>query len=1144
MMTNVEEFRSHLLALDQDRGFRSEAAQLQAKALLSEITQDIPSYDWKYVPHRVLRNLVVATFELETIARSSPMSIGDLSSAARRFALIWESLAQLQEGTSRNSALLNAAVNYELAGYQANAMCIARKIERESPGNNGVAINELCRLFLQRKFLKLLQACKPYQREPRKSGISQTDFAEAMSLALASKGFLHAVRFFLGGEDDEIEKALQVFEKARTLFTSLALVEESNLTQAVSSLLPVMKGRSTWALLSDLSEDHFKWRRYLKLLARGAGEDISGGKSVSELWPSQLKALEKGLLTTTANKLVRMPTSAGKTRIAELAIVHTLVDNPGAKCVYVAPYRALASEVKESFFNLLSDLGYRVATVPGSYESDEFEDFLFHHTDVLVCTPEKLDLLLRAQPELLDSVRLVVLDEGHIVHDSHRGVKTELLLTRLKKRLSRARFLILSAVVPLTTLEDFAKWFNASFHDDVLDSTWRPSIQRFAKFEWLSDIGVLRYAPDEEAPVLREFVPGVVRIQKFEFKNPETGRINRKLFPSKTSKAQIAAELAFKFADLGPVLVFCPQSNLVEAVARALNDRIELARLCQQPLPSHFIGGASPKSAAVADEWLQGRPIAGWLKNGIGVHYGDLPDDVREAIEADFRQRKLRVIIATNTLAQGVNLPVKTVIVHSCWRYIGDKKRERILARDFWNIAGRAGRAGEETEGLIIHISMDGKDELDYNYYLDNRAEVEPVESALFQYLSGLTEDRLSEEGLKTDLDPEILAMLVEEGPERFSDQGVTELLEESLVKVQAERRQIPLTRLVRVIVEVASEITKNIPDPELRTAYSSTGLSSTSCEVLRQHVEANEERIGELLLNSNSGNLEEIVDLLVPICLSLQEIRPEIEFNDNPAELLKKWIEGSNFSFLVREFVHYAGSAEELGKFIDDSFKYRLPWGLSGYLRIAQKILGVDRTKTSETMKFFPAMVKFGLPDPISCWVRSVGIPFRRIAIELAERYKDGNSSRDYKSFLEWLGTLSIDSLRYDLGLKSPFLEDIHKAILAAGLNPILRQITDIDSFLPCEVEVQGIQYENRGVIALRAREGAAVSLTRDYDFQIDRNAIAVNLNGQQLGYVPRQVSQVLAPEMDIGARYKAIITRIQRDDLISKILVKIQPD
>ena len=186
------------------------------------------------------------------------------------------------------------------------------------------------------------------------------------------------------------------------------------------------------------------------------------------------------------------------------------------------------------------------------------------------------------------------------------------------------------------------------------------------------------------------------------------------------------------------------------------------------------------------------RPLANWLKYGIGVHYGDLPEVLRKSVEADFRGRGLRVLIATNTLAQGVNSPVKTVIIHSCRRFMDDSHpSERIPARDYWNIAGRAGRAGEETEGLIIHITKGAQDKGDFEHYRRLRDDVEPVESALYQILKSLAEDRISEEALENKLDPEILALLVEECQDPFKcdmKDLFEKILDGSLVRVQAAR--------------------------------------------------------------------------------------------------------------------------------------------------------------------------------------------------------------------------------------------------------------------------------------------------------------------------------------------------------------------
>jgi superfamily II DNA/RNA helicase len=1141
MMINSDDIRTSLLSLVQDRGFQVETAQIQAKALLSEVVGEVPPYRWSYIARRVIRNVVMATFELEVLASENPDALTDLSAAARKFALIWESFAQLREATTRETALLNAAVNYELAGYQANAMCIARHLFRHGAREEKPSLIDMTSLFLQRRFLQLRDLSREAQVEPAVNQGVQESLVEAMALTLAGNAFTQAIRFFLRGDAQALHRAIATWKNAESLFSTLNLVEETNVIRSLRSLLPVMQTRATWTLLPDFAPHQPKWQRYLKLLARGVGTDVYKGRSISELWPSQMTAIAHGLLSSTAHKIIRMPTSAGKTRIAELAIVHTLIHNPGAKCVYVAPYRALVAELQHSFLHLLNDLGYQISSVPGAYESDNFEDLLFRNADVLVITPEKLDLLLRAKADFLANVQLIVLDEAHIIHDQRRGMKYELLLTRLMRKLPAARYIVLSAVIPHESLEDFAQWLNASIKEDLLTSSWRPSLQRYAAFEWRGQTGVIRYAPEADEQVLREFVPGIIHQQLFEYTNPQTGRIKRQRFPDGNSKAQVAAELAFKFAELGPVLVFCTQTNFVEAVARALQEKLELLALTDTNVPAYFAGSPERRSALLAHEWLGDRPFADWFNAGVGVHYGALPEVIRHAVEADFRQGKLRVLIATNTLAQGVNLPVKTVIFHSCWRYV-DGSRERISARDYWNIAGRAGRAGEETESLVIHMQTSQTDERDFAYYLSAREHVEPVDSALYQKLVALMQNRLSEEALATELDPEILALLTEEEPDLILGNASHETLGGSLVYVQATRRSIPLQRLQGVFVRVARDLTARVVSPALRAVYSSTGLSSTSCRMLHTHIEENKKRILSLFSEAGLAQRDEIIDLLLPVCLELAEMQSDRVFSGSYRDVLRSWVAGTAMPEFMAEFREQASSSEELGRFLDDLFGYRLPWGMASYIRMAVALLALEDTAISDVVKFLPSMVKFGVPEPMACWAMSAGIPLRRTAIELAAACRSELVTPHYEAFLGWLSSLHSERLHDDFGLTSPMLEDVSKAVFASSVNPLLRQFTTLDAFLPYDVEVWGISYENRTVVALQAHPGQSVSLVRDYDNLVDRNAIAVYLSHQDMGYIPRNVAQILAPEMDTGSTLEATILNVDRKEHPPRVSIRIE--
>jgi HIRAN domain len=201
------------------------------------------------------------------------------------------------------------------------------------------------------------------------------------------------------------------------------------------------------------------------------------------------------------------------------------------------------------------------------------------------------------------------------------------------------------------------------------------------------------------------------------------------------------------------------------------------------------------------------------------------------------------------------------------------------------------------------------------------------------------------------------------------------------------------------------------------------------------------------------------------------------------------------------------------------------------------------ERSQVSEVIRFFPVMVKYGLPDVVSCWARSLGVPLRQVAIQLAERYKKQYAKASYDSFQYWLGSLDYEELRYNFKLQSPFLEDIYKAIYTSGNNRILREISSYEEFFPVEMEVQGIHYENRLSTALRARAGDSVFLSRDYDNYVDRNAVQVSLRSQSLGFVPRRYAQILGPEMDIGMQYQAVISRIEEEDQFLKVYITISP-
>ena len=369
--------------------------------------------------------------------------------------------------------------------------------------------------------------------------------------------------------------------------------------------------------------------------------------------------------------------------------------------VYVAPFNALADEIEASMASLFSDLGFRVSSVLGTYDLDDLEEEIVDSSDLLIATPEKLTFLLRSRPQHFDSVGLIVLDEGHIIDSKDRGVGYELLLTRLRNTMpSDGKILFLSAVISDENAADFAEWLCRD-RSAVVASSWRPARQIVGVFNAARNR--IEYLPNESdgASFQAPFVPRVIETKSYRDFTAKQRREKLVEFPTK-SKAEITAELVIRFCSEGPVLVFTTQPRWAESCARAIQRALRLRRqTAEVDIPRAFRDvtdrGYPPSSVAIAESWLGAEAdVLGAFREGIGIHHAGMPETVRRAIENDFRAGLLPVVAATGTLAQGVNLPVKTVLIHTLHQYnpdADDGDDQRVSLLDFWNTAGR-GRDG------------------------------------------------------------------------------------------------------------------------------------------------------------------------------------------------------------------------------------------------------------------------------------------------------------------------------------------------------------------------------------------------------------------------------------------------------------------
>ena len=1134
----------------QDPTLANNWAQIRARHLLHSVAPgSADSVGYRYSTTRLKRVSTAALRTALLVLGSDQAALPELSESLRRAAEVMEYLAALPDETNPTATRIVAAGLYQLAGYEANSMCIARDLPLQSfPDLDGTwplrrVLDRWSVLALRRQLLRLRIETHEVARNRARleqawiatadEGDSPERLVDLAASLLAAEMYSALSLSALRGPSAEASFRRASHDLADLLLTSGRALEllEARTLQGVGELLI---HNSVWHQVSAQVRNEPIWQRYATLSARGSAPNMLDATSRIELWESQRRALAHGLLDANSGFSVRMPTSAGKTRIAELAIVNMLVSEGDQKAIYVAPFRSLADEVEEALTPILADLGFRVSTILGGFEVDELEAQIVGSADLIVTTPEKLALLARIRPELLADVGLVILDEGHVIDDKDRGVGYELLLTKLRYHLlPHAKILFISAVISSANAADFAEWL-CSERGSVIESDWRPARQLVGIYNARED----RISYPLEGPVAgaaAPFVLGAATPREYVDYTPRLHREKVVEFPKRT-KGEIVAELAIRFAEQGPVLVFATSRVNAESVARTIQRGLQLRR--QTPdssVPSPFsVVRDRPARAAldIASRWLGSESsIPSLLEDGIGVHHAGLPDPVRRAIEADFRRGALPVIAATTTLAQGVNLPVKTAIVHSITRFVGDDDDagpEIISPREFWNIVGRAGRATRETEGHVILAALDDYQARQYRELLER--DIPPIRGELFAVLQELGSERLSDDRFRQLLDSELVTLMVEESVGSSAEELFEELIGESFVSIQARSQNVSLGDLHEKGLETISTIRSEVSDDETRGVFAKTGLDVRSCLMLRDRVANRAEHVASILYDRETP-LDEVIATLLPDIVDLPQMDTGYEFVGELTELTSDWIGQVPMPEIVKRHLPEGSDDKKFHRFVADFFGFKVPWVMSAYVSIAEHVLasGLD---VSETVQWLPTMIRFGVRTPNASWAMTLGCPSRELSGLLAAEFisESGGRMATYAAFVTWFASLTEEDFVYRFRASPHEAEVLSRR--AASMVPSNRTIAASlragSSLL--KTSVAGLRYENRIAVLAGVADGSAVRLARDYSNQYDPNAVEVRVSGGLLGYVPRTEARLIAPLLDAGADMTATIVSIER--------------
>jgi helicase len=415
------------------------------------------------------------------------------------------------------------------------------------------------------------------------------------------------------------------------------------------------------------------------LLIPESVKEIIVKSGIVELYPPQEEAIKAGALEG-KNLVLASPTASGKTLVAEFCALKHILEKNG-KIVYLTPLRALANEKFDEFkkYTAISKADgkrIRIGISTGDFDST---DAWLERYDIIITTNEKADSLLRHRAKWMDEISLIIADEVHLLNEAERGPTLEVVLARLMQINPDIQILALSATI--NNVEEIAGWIKA----DHVTTEWRPVI-------------------------LKE---GTLLHEEIQYKDGDARKIEKNSTNSTINLALNTVKTG------GQALIFA--STRKNAVAAAKKVAGEMAEVLSKPA-RRSLEHEAERILAAGERTRISESLAELVRCGTAFHHAGLGGGHRRIIEDSFRQGKIKVLTATPTLAFGVNLPARTVIIQDYRRYEPGYGYYPISVLEYKQMAGRAGRPKYDKVGEAILIAKTA-DEADYlmeSYILAN----------------------------------------------------------------------------------------------------------------------------------------------------------------------------------------------------------------------------------------------------------------------------------------------------------------------------------------------------------------------------------------------------------------------------------------
>jgi len=401
-----------------------------------------------------------------------------------------------------------------------------------------------------------------------------------------------------------------------------------------------------------------------------SAKEIIIKSGIAELYPPQEEAIKAGALEG-RNLVLASPTASGKTLVAELCVLKHVLEK-GGKIIYLTPLRALANEKFDDFkkyTTIAKKDGRRIRIGISTGDFDSTDPWLERY-DVIIMTNEKSDSLLRHRAKWVDEISMVIADEVHLLNDAERGPTLEVVLARLMQVNPDVQILALSATI--NNVDEIASWLKAEY----VTTEWRP-------------------VPLKEGVLLQD---------EIQYKDGDSRKIEKKTRDSAVNL------LLSTIKSGGQALVFASTRKNAAMLAKKFAGEVEevLSRPSKRSLEHE-----AERILAAGERTRISESLAELVKCGTAFHHAGLGGGHRRIIENAFRQGKIKVLTATPTLAFGVNLPARMVVVQDYRRYEAGYGYYPISVLEYKQMAGRAGRPKYDKTGEAILIAKT-PDEADY----------------------------------------------------------------------------------------------------------------------------------------------------------------------------------------------------------------------------------------------------------------------------------------------------------------------------------------------------------------------------------------------------------------------------------------------